>query len=366
MNYSFPVELALWVGVQVCGGLDHAHTQTDPAGVPLQVVHRDVSPSNVMVTYDGELKLIDFGAALSTLKEELTAPRVVIGNLSYMAPEHARKQHVDLRADLFSVGVVLWELLTWQLIPADGDPIERWRRAARPNFQKPSHFRSDLPPELDRVVMRALAVDPRDRYPTAEAFRAELITVLDRHWPDTDSKRLGAFMRATFAAERDAERAVVAEALGLGAAVAVTGTLTDPFSQVSAPTRQASDPFAQAEAAPRSDPMPALLPLETTLPHAPALGMGREVTDPAARATLPNRPALGLDGSTGENTLPPTRSPLAVSDPARTVLARSDPSARPMQRTPTQMRRPLPPYVWAAVGVGLGFGLVALVVAFSR
>src|SRR6185312_5557110 len=130
MNYSFPVELALWVCAQTCDGLAQAHRQSDLDGKPLQVVHRDVSPSNIMVTYEGAVKIIDFGAALSTLKEEMTAPRVVIGNLSYMAPEHARKQHVDPRADVFSMGVVLWELLTWQLIPADGDPIERWKRAA--------------------------------------------------------------------------------------------------------------------------------------------------------------------------------------------------------------------------------------------
>ena len=357
MNYSFPVELALWVCAQTCDGLAQAHRQTDLEGKPLQVVHRDVSPSNIMVTYEGEVKIIDWGAALSTLKEEMTAPRVVIGNLSYMAPEHARKQHVDPRADIFSMGVVLWELLTWQLIPADGDPIDRWKRAARPNFQKPSFYRPDLPKEIDAMVTRALATEPRERFPDAGTFRDELMACLHQRWPQTSASKLGAFMRAVFQAEVEAERAIVAEVVGTSAhGVNMTGTMTGPVT----------DPF-DTSGAPRSDPMPAMLDL--TQPGSPALG--RELSDPAARATVPGRPPIDLAEFGAELSLPSkapigstgTRSELSISTDGGESTA---PQARPMQRTPTNMKRPLPTYVWAAVGVGLGFFLVGLVFVLMK
>ncbi len=85
-------------------------------------MHRDLSPANICLSYDGELKIIDFGASQSTLKEQQTAPRVVIGNLTYMSPEQARKKFVDRRADVYAAGVVLWELLSWTVPAAEGRP----------------------------------------------------------------------------------------------------------------------------------------------------------------------------------------------------------------------------------------------------
>jgi serine/threonine-protein kinase len=213
-NQLMPVELTLLLGIKLLDGLAHAHKKADPTGRPLHVVHRDISPSNVMITYDGDLKIIDFGAALSTFKEEMTAPRVVIGNLSYMAPEHARKQHTDHRADLFSVGVVLWELLSWQLIPSDGDHVERWKRAARPNFEKPSKYRKEVSREIDALVMKALQTDARERFQDAESFRDELQIALARLSPTTTQRVLTEFMQNLFGSEHRAERKLIAEALG--------------------------------------------------------------------------------------------------------------------------------------------------------
>src|SRR6185436_12910354 len=133
-----PLGAILLIGERVCTGLQYAHDANDERGQPLQLVHRDLSPANVCVSYRGEVKIIDFGAAQSTLKQEHTAPRVVIGNLAYMAPEQARKQRVDHRADLYSAGVMLYELLTRQFLSQKGDPLERWRKAAYPSWKVPS------------------------------------------------------------------------------------------------------------------------------------------------------------------------------------------------------------------------------------
>jgi len=375
LNYSFPVDLALWVVAQLCEGLEYAHHRADADGKPLQVVHRDVSPSNAMLTYEGQLKIIDFGAALSTLKEEMTAPRVVIGNLSYMAPEHARKQHVDARADVFSAGVVLWELLTWQLISADGDPIERWRRAARPSFQKPSAFRADLPPVLDDITMRALAADARDRYPDAASFRDVLLALLREISPSCDGRKLAAFMRSLFLAECEAERQIVAEAAGTsGLALAASGPVTAPVT----------DPFLASME--RSDPGIRRHSFATTLPGAPALtNPGELLSDPAVRATAPGRPAIDVEALESLGAEPTATRPApvlpqgTVDDPepteSRPALGQGEeftastkseprrPPGRSIERTPTRMRKPLPSFVWVGVGVGLGAVLVAVVFA---
>ena len=127
--------------IRLCEGLAYAHDAKDGSGQPLHLVHRDLSPANVCISYAGEVKIIDFGASQSTLKEQQTSPRVVIGNLTYMSPEQARKKFVDRRADVYSAGVVLWELLAWQALPQKGEPLERWRRAAYPKWEPTGRFR---------------------------------------------------------------------------------------------------------------------------------------------------------------------------------------------------------------------------------
>jgi serine/threonine protein kinase len=213
LGETFPLGIALSIGMKMCDGLAYAHRKTDPSGKPLKVVHRDVSPANVIISYQGELKIIDFGASLHTEKEEKTAPRVVIGNLAYMSPEQARKHPVDYRADVFSTGVVLWELIAWQPLPSGGDYVERWRRAAYPKFEKPSVFQPSVPPDVDDVIMRALQVNPKDRPQTADELRDQLSTCLAKIDPQVSQSSLSAFVLKLFSHEAERERAIVAEAL---------------------------------------------------------------------------------------------------------------------------------------------------------
>ncbi|HEY3450304.1 MAG TPA: serine/threonine-protein kinase [Myxococcales bacterium] len=209
----FPLPLALLIGSRACDALSYAHRKTDLQNRPLHVVHRDVSPSNILISYDGEVKVIDFGAAQSTMKEAHTAPRVVIGNLAYMSPEQARKRPVDGRADVYSISVVLWELIAWHALPTGGDHVERWRRAAYPRFVPPSKLQSDVPPFLDPIIMRGLAMDPLDRFPNAEELRDELQRALQQIGAKTSQSTLGALMQALFRQEANQERATVARAM---------------------------------------------------------------------------------------------------------------------------------------------------------
>jgi len=165
-----PVTAALYIIRELLAGLDYCHRRTDPAGLRLNVVHRDVSPSNVLLSFDGEVKLADFGLALSTLKAYTTRPNLVLGHLGYMAPEAMDGRRVDHRADIFCAGVLLFELLTCQRFVQGDDPIVIRRALASRTQLPPSALRGDLPPDVDELVARAVAENPEQRFPTARAF----------------------------------------------------------------------------------------------------------------------------------------------------------------------------------------------------
>ncbi|HEY5090508.1 MAG TPA: serine/threonine-protein kinase, partial [Polyangia bacterium] len=205
----FPVDVAVYVVKEVARALAYAHAFED-----LALIHRDVSPANVLLSYSGEVKLTDFGLAMSILKIEKTTPGIVFGKLSYLSPEQARRAPLDGRVDIYAAGILLWELLTGrQLFPVDGagsDPddqkIDALARARDPHVAPPSTITSRVPPELDRIVLRALAPEREDRYPNAELLRADLAGFLAETAPKTDSDRLAGFMRPLFADDAREER----------------------------------------------------------------------------------------------------------------------------------------------------------------
>ena len=164
-----PIACALSLVGELCDALAYTHDSHDEHGSPLHIVHRDISPSNLLVTSDGHLKLIDFGVA----KAEgpfATSSGVVKGKLGYMSLEALVGDNVDARTDIFSAGVVLWELLAGRkLVDADSDVamIDQIRAGAR---ERPSESRADCSQELDRIVMRAIARRRRDRWPSATAL----------------------------------------------------------------------------------------------------------------------------------------------------------------------------------------------------
>ncbi|MFZ5443775.1 MAG: serine/threonine protein kinase [Myxococcota bacterium] len=210
---DLPLGIALLLGEKVCQGLQYAHDAKDESGNPLHLVHRDLSPANVCISYRGDVKIIDFGAAQSTLKEEQTAPRVVIGNLTYMAPEQAKKQIVDGRADIYSCGVMLWELLAWHALPQKGDPIERWRKAANPAWDPPSQHMPSVPRDVDEVILRALRKEPKDRYNTAAEFGEALRRLRLKYAPAVGERDLGELLARVFAKEKTGEDAILHEAV---------------------------------------------------------------------------------------------------------------------------------------------------------
>ena len=167
-NTAVPVEIAAYIMMQVCAALDHAHSKNDDEGNPLHIVHRDVSPPNVLLSRSGEVKLTDFGLAKAVSQAELTDPGIVKGKFSYLSPEAAGGQDVDHRADIFSVGIILFELLanrTLFLGKTDAETVELVEKAEIPSISK---LNSGVPREFELILNQTLARDPRDRFTSAQ------------------------------------------------------------------------------------------------------------------------------------------------------------------------------------------------------
>ncbi len=176
-----PVLAAALIVRELASGLAAAHGQADSEGRSLGIIHRDISPHNVLVSLDGDVKIIDFGVARASLRETATQAGVIKGKYNYLSPEQARGGALDHRTDIFSAGIVLFELLAGEpLYPGDqiADLLDQTRRAKVPPMRR---FRSDVPKPLLAILTRALERDADQRYPTAQAFAADLDAFLVQH-----------------------------------------------------------------------------------------------------------------------------------------------------------------------------------------
>ncbi len=174
--------LAVYIITELLLGLSHAHNKRDHEGTLLGVVHRDVSPQNVLLSRDGEVKLTDFGVAAARNKLSKTQPGTVLGKSAYMAPEQARGDPLDGRADLFAVGIILHELLTGErLFAHEGGDAPTLDNVFHKQVALPSQLNPQIDRRLDAICMRALRRDPTTRYQTADEMRMDLDTVLRDH-----------------------------------------------------------------------------------------------------------------------------------------------------------------------------------------
>jgi serine/threonine-protein kinase len=203
---QLPVPVALYLGQRIAEGLGYAHRKTGPDGSPLGIVHRDVSPHNVMLSYEGEVKVIDFGLAKSAARSKYTLPSTVMGKLGYMSPEQVRAEPVDHRSDIYSCGVVVWELLAGRPLIRHGTVGEMMAAMSHPTVPALHEVRPDVDPALDAVVRRALAPSPEDRYARSDDFARALNEQLLRSGSTLGAEEVGDFVRAlcpqAFAAQR--------------------------------------------------------------------------------------------------------------------------------------------------------------------
>ena len=201
---TFSTPLALAIARDLANALEYAHTLTNLDGVPLELVHRDVSPSNVLVSFDGMVKLLDFGVAKVATKLQMTGAGVIKGKFSYMPPEQARGEEIDQRADVYSLGIVLWQLLTGRpAFQADSD-LQLLRLVMSPSLPAPSVAGAECSDEVDAIVMAAVAPDPARRFQTAGDFATALARYLTRRAAGFDAtKVMRGLMAAHFQERRD-------------------------------------------------------------------------------------------------------------------------------------------------------------------
>lgn len=174
---NFPIDLATFIIEQSACGLHYAHSFRDKiSGEALNIIHRDVSPQNILISFDGNVKIIDFGIAKATVNGEATRAGVIKGKPSYLAPEQITGETLDRRCDIFSLGAVLWELLAGRkLFAGDNDlAVLKMIESCNSHVKPPSSYNPEVPPELDKIVLKALSKERNHRYQTAEEMQRAL------------------------------------------------------------------------------------------------------------------------------------------------------------------------------------------------
>jgi serine/threonine protein kinase len=217
-----PFHLLAWVGARICEGLHHAHETRDGLGNPQQIIHRDVNPSNVFISYVGEVKIIDFGLAKAINRMSKTAAGVVKGKLGYLSPEQARGFEVDRRADIFALGTTLWELMADQRLFRQADDIETLKRIHAAVVPDLMTLVPDFPPALWAIIKKSLAKDRDARHATAEAMAHDLDAFARSSPRPINAETLTRLMQELFDSERKRQDAWIHDASGPTPAPLVT------------------------------------------------------------------------------------------------------------------------------------------------
>jgi serine/threonine protein kinase len=194
------VKLALWIATEMTKGLGHAHSRRDESGTPLGIVHRDVSPANVLLSWDGGVKITDFGIARMTSRVSHTAEGMVRGKASYLAPEQASAQELDGRTDLFAVGITLWEMIAGKKLFAGDSPSEVMAKVMVTPIPPPSTIIPGLPAPVDQLLAKMLDRDPAGRFQDA-AEQERALTSLLAKMGGANASDVAAFLAERFPRE---------------------------------------------------------------------------------------------------------------------------------------------------------------------
>ena len=201
-SHKFTIDQVVYMVKEVAAGLDHAHRCLDGStGKPLNITHRDMSPQNIMVNFEGEIKIIDFGIAKAENQMESTKAGTLKGKFGYMSPEQAEGQAVDLRTDIFSLGIVLWELLANDRLFISNNEINTLRKIRDCQIPSLRKINPNISPELETIVQKALARDRNLRYQTGGAFHRDLNRFLNRSYPDFSHQDFSVFIKTLYADE---------------------------------------------------------------------------------------------------------------------------------------------------------------------
>ena len=206
LKQPLSIPLACYIVQNMCEGLDYAHRKKDNYGVDLKIVHRDVSPQNVLVSWEGEVKVIDFGIAKAAGKASKTQAGILKGKFGYMAPEQVRGTPIDQRADVFAIGIVLYELLTGKRAFKAESDFSLLEMVRNVELTPPTIVNKNIPDELEKIVFKALAKDPDDRYLWATDFSEALQRFMLLNGKPANRMIMGKYLRENFTVDYDRER----------------------------------------------------------------------------------------------------------------------------------------------------------------
>jgi len=341
---KMPIKHAVQIATQVASALNYAHAMRRPDGTLLDVVHRDVSPSNIIVSYDGAVKLLDFGVAKAASSSVKTRTGTLKGKIAYMSPEQAKGGSVDKRSDVFSLGICLWEMLTTSRLFRGENDLATLQLIINEAPKKPSEVNPEVPKDLERIVLRALAQDPNQRYQTALELQQELEELVRTQQLVQSSGALGMYMNTLFSPEIASWKEAKAAGTQLSEHLTNVQELTTPVSESefieASPDEdeyedELEDDLDQAaisgtietkEAWPRR-PAPAAPALATSSASTGPIPIGKAGSTPVVR---PSTPALGpviaptLPVRTDPTRPPPTPGQVSATPSAPVpVLARA-------------------------------------------
>jgi serine/threonine-protein kinase len=206
---ALSLTLHLRVIIDALEGLHHAHELADYDGKPLNLVHRDISPQNVFVTFEGQVKVLDFGIAKAATSQSETATGILKGKVKYMAPEQMLNLSLDRRADIYAVGVLVWEAATGQRMWKGASDIHVMNAVVNEGAQSLREINPEVDPDLEKIVQKALARDPDERYATALDLAGALEAFVEQTTSGGSTKALGKVMRQLFEDERKRTRGII-------------------------------------------------------------------------------------------------------------------------------------------------------------
>src|SRR5262245_14514134 len=209
---QFPIEYALSIAAAVLDGLAYAHTKTDDFGVPLNIVHRDITPENIMVGWNGNVKILDFGIAKATIQTDQTKAGEIKGKLAYMSPEQGMGKVLDARSDIFALGVVLYEWITGYKMFTGENEMAILKSIVDGRIYPPSYFREDIPEGIEDILMKALSKDVEQRYQNAADMQFDILQWLHGAEFSPSNAHMSNFMKQIFADEIDQEQKALASA----------------------------------------------------------------------------------------------------------------------------------------------------------
>jgi serine/threonine protein kinase len=363
---QMPVPMACFAIAKVLEGLDYAHRKRDPLGRPLEIVHRDCSPQNVLVSYEGEVKVIDFGIAKATSRNSRTMAGVLKGKFGYMSPEQVRGLPLDRRSDIFALGTMLYECLTGERLFQGETDFSTLEKVRNVDIQNPRAINPNIPEAVERVILKALAKDVDDRYQWCSEMLADLQQFLMGQDVVFTAKSLSGWLKEVFTSEIEKERQQLEQYKRVGRDGLIAGV---PAAESKADVVETFGEAGQPEGDATMLGSPSFDDLESAVAANAAPEMTPAAADPAkaAKPAKPAKPGAKKssqqkasndedDGDFGEEApteifgeldnapkvpapvaaTPASRAPTAAVQPAQSRPPKPPPGRSPTQSQPVQ------------------------------